>query len=86
MSLVVTLENLRGLGAVGDRVARVIFRGKLYWAWTWNYTNCVIFLTILFLISGVSKVSKVFEQNEDVSVIGEVKAIDDSECIHKLLL
>ena len=41
---------------------------------------------ILYLISGVSKVSKVFEQNEDVSVIGEVKAIDNSECIHKRLL
>ena len=28
MSLVVSLENLRGLGALGDRIARVIFRGK----------------------------------------------------------
>ena len=28
MSLVVNLENLQGLGAVGDRVARVIFRGN----------------------------------------------------------
>ena len=43
-------------------------------------------LILLHLISGVSKVSKVFEQNEDVSVIGEVKAIQDSECTHKHLL
>ena len=28
MSLVVNLESLQGLGAVGDRVARVIFRGN----------------------------------------------------------
>ena len=52
MSLVVTLENLRGLGAVGDRVARVIFRGKCYGAWTWNETNCyVIFIKDAFKIS-----------------------------------
>ena len=47
MALVVTLDHLQGLGAVGERVARVIFRG-------------------------VSRVSRVFEQSEEVSFIGEV--------------
>ena len=63
MSLVVSVQTLRGYGAVGDRVARVIFRGK-------DLVNEHSDLPILF--SGVSKVSRVFEQHDQVSVIGEV--------------
>ena len=64
MSLVVSLETLKGYGAVGDRVARVIFRGGCLVGWCFDKMN---------IISGVSRVSRVFEQHEQVSVIGEVK-------------
>ena len=39
MSLVVNLESLQGLGAVGDRVARVIFRGN-EGDFTFAISNC----------------------------------------------
>ena len=68
MSLVVNLESLQGLGAVGDRVARVIFRGnrehEMFWKVSLNFT--------LKTLSGVSKVSHIFEQTEEVSMISQV--------------
>ena len=68
MSLVVNLESLQGLGAVGDRVARVIFRG--------NEEDVTFEISvhefIVKIYSGVSKVSQIFEQTEEVSVISQV--------------
>ena len=63
MSLSVKLEIIKGHGAAGDRVARVIFRGQLDFCFFFNF---------LFNLLGVSRVSKIFEQNEEVSVIGQV--------------
>ena len=63
MSLVVSLESVSGSGTVGDRVARVIFRGR-------REGGGIFHLSIV--ISGVSKVSRVFEQHNQLSVIGEV--------------
>ena len=63
MSLVVSLESVKGSGTVGDRVARVIFRGR-------REGGGIFDLSIV--ISGVSKVSRVFEQHNQLSVIGEV--------------
>ena len=62
MSLSIKLEIIKGCGTPGDRVARVIFRGQ--------YLGEVD--TYELNISGVSRVSKIFEQNQDVCVIGQV--------------
>ena len=63
MALSVKLEIIKGHGAAGDRVARVIFRGQL---------DIFFFFNFLFNLLGVSRVSKIFEQNEEVSAIGQV--------------